>query len=357
MSDVFSGMTDRGHEQVIFCNDRASGLRGIISIHNTALGPALGGCRRWHYGTEAEALDDALRLSQAMTYKAAAADLPMGGAKSVIWKHAANDEPTEALARAMGKYVDRLNGLYIAAEDVGVDTKFIDRMASETAHVMGGETAARGGDPAPYTARGVVNGIKAGLEFSGKAPALEGVTIAIQGLGALGSNIAKIALNEGANVIGAEINDARLQAVKKELPKIQTVGLDQILFVECDVLCPCALGGVVTGDNLGALNCTVLCAGANNVLGDPEPDARALKDRGVIYCPDFVANGGGLIQLAGLWCGFNQAELDRRLANIQHAVLTILKESESLPSAHEGALAYADRRLEAGKPLNEFATA
>ncbi len=357
MSDVFAGMIERGHEQVIFCSDRESGLRGIISIHNTALGPALGGCRRWHYQTEADALYDVLRLSQAMTYKAAAADLPMGGAKSVIWKHDKNDQPTEALARAMGRYVDRLGGLYIAAEDVGVDTQFIDWMAGETQHVMGGETTARGGDPAPYTARGVVNGIKAGLEYSGKAPALEGVTIAIQGLGALGSNIAQIALNEGANVVGAELNQKTLDEVRREMPDVKIVDLEEILFVECDVLCPCALGGVVTADNLGALNCKVLCSGANNVLGDPYADAKALKDRGVIYCPDFVANGGGLIQLAGMWCGFDQPELDRRLANVQNAVLTILRDAESAPSAHDAALAYAGKRLEAGKPLNEFATA
>ena len=357
MSDVFSGMIERGHEQVIFCSDRESGLRGIIAVHNTKLGPALGGCRRWNYASEAHALDDVLRLSQAMTFKAAAADLPMGGAKSIIWKHGKDDAPTEALARAMGRFVDRLKGLYIAAEDVGVDTTFIDWMAGETEHVMGGETVSRGGDPAPYTARGVVNGIKAGLEFSGKAPALEGVTIAIQGLGALGFNIAKIAINEGANVIGAEMNPDRLAHVKKELPALKTMNIDEILFTSCDVLCPCALGGVVTSDNLGALNCKVLCAGANNVLANPFVDARALKDRGVVYCPDFVANGGGLIQLAGMWCGFDQPELDRRVANIQPAVLTILKESASMASAHEGALAYAGKRLEAGKPLNEFATA
>ena len=357
MSEVFAGMRSRGHEQIVFCSDEASGLRGIIAIHNTSLGPALGGCRRWHYESESAALEDVMRLSEAMTYKAAAADLPMGGAKSVIWKHTPEDAPSEALARAMGQYVDRLKGLYIAAEDVGIDTRFIDWMAGETPHVMGGETTARGGDPAPYTARGVVNGIKAGLEHSGKAPALEGVTIAIQGLGALGANVARIAINEGANVLAAEINEKRLAAATTELPKIEVVALEEILRVECDVLCPCALGGVVTSENIGDLNCAVLCPGANNVLGDPSEDAKRLKDRGIIYCPDFVANGGGLIQLAGLWCGFDQPELDRRLANIQNAVGTILKDSENMASAHEAALAYARKRLEAGKPLNEFATA
>ena len=133
--------------------------------------------------------------------------------------------------------------------------------------------------------------------------------------------------------------------------------MDEILTVECDVLSPCALGGAVTAENLGDLNCSILCAGANNVLGDPFVDSKTLKDRGVIYCPDFVANGGGLIQLAGMWCGFDQPELDRRLANIHQAVLTILKDAESMPSAHEAALAYARKRLDAGKPLNEFATA
>ncbi len=232
-------------------------------------------------------------------------------------------------------------------------------MAGETEHVMGGETVSRGGDPAPYTARGVVNGIKAGLEYAGKAPALEGVTIAIQGLGALGYNIAKIALNEGANVIGAEIKPERQAEVAAELPGVKMMSLDgKILFVECDVLCPCALGGTVTAENLGKLKCKVLCAGAEQraqpALRERQGPQRTRRDLLPGLCRQRRRAHSARWHVVRLRSG---PELDRQLANIQNAVLTILNDAKSMPSAHDSALAYAGKRLEAGKPLNHFATA
>jgi leucine dehydrogenase len=345
---VFERIQEMGHENVVFCHDKESGLRAIIAVHDTTLGPALGGTRRWFYENETAALTDVLRLSQAMTWKAAAAELPMGGAKSVILRATKDEPPTEAIARAMGRMVDRLGGLYIAAEDIGVSTQFIDWMAAETEHVMGGEKVSRGGDPAPYTARGVVNGIKAGLQAAGRPGSLEGVRIAIQGLGALGRNVLKIAKNEGADIVGAELNTDRMKAVVDEYG-IETVGLDEILTVECDVLCPCALGSVVHKGNIPNLKCKVLSSGANNVLAEGAADAKALHDRGVVYCPDFVVNGGGLIRLAGLYVGWSEDKINSQIRNIEEVTLAILKQAEKHGDAHTAAIAYAEERIKAGK--------
>ena len=175
---VLEQMSDYGHERVPFHQDPATGLRAIIALHSSALGPSLGGTRRWHYATEADALDDVLRLSQGMTYKSACAGLPMGGAKSVIILPEPGLPTTEAEARAMGRFVDTFVGAYIGAEDVGLDPQFIDWMALETRYVMGGETVSRGGDPSPFTARGVVNGMRAALEHVAGTPSLDGVTVA-----------------------------------------------------------------------------------------------------------------------------------------------------------------------------------
>ncbi|MFG0273746.1 MAG: Glu/Leu/Phe/Val dehydrogenase dimerization domain-containing protein [Phycisphaerales bacterium] len=353
---VFEKIQDMGHENVVFCHDSETGLRAIIAIHDTTLGSALGGTRRWFYENEQAALTDVLRLSQAMTWKAAAADLPMGGAKSVIMRSSKDEQPTEALARAMGRMVDRLNGLYIAAEDVGVNTQFIDWMAQETNHVMGGETVSRGGDPAPYTARGVVNGIKAGLQAAGKPGSLEGVRIAIQGLGALGYNVLKIAKNEGADVVAAEMSTERLEQAAGEF-QFETVRLDEILTVECDVLCPCALGAVVNSDNIPKLNCKVLSSGANNVLANGAEDAKALRERGVIYCPDFVVNGGGLIRLAGLYVGWDEEKINSQIRNIEQVTLAILNQTDKHGDAHTAAIAYAEERIRAGKKSGNLQTA
>ncbi len=346
---VFETMADRGHERVVFCYDKETSLRAIIAIHNTTLGPALGGTRRWAYKTEADALNDVLRLSEAMTYKAAAGDLPMGGAKSVIWMDAANKPSTEQVARAMGRMVDRLGGLYIAAEDVGVNTQFIDWMAQETKYVMGGETTARGGDPAPYTALGVISGMRGGLKHLGRSTSLKGLTIAVQGVGALGFNVCKIAAEEGARVIVYDIAEDRVQLAVNALGAEAAHSDADVLTVQCDILCPCALGGVITANNIPSLNCDILAPGANNVLGDPDEDATALLGAGIVYCPDFVNNGGGLIQLAGLWCGFSDTELDQRIRNIENVIMKILNDAKSSGSAHAAALAYAHQRLDAGQ--------
>ena len=206
---TFGQMMERGHERVCFHHDEETGLRAIIAIHSTRLGSALGGTRRWHYATEEEALFDVLRLSEGMSYKAACANLPMGGAKSVILTPEPNSPRTEAEARAMGRFIDTFSGDYIAAEDVGIDTQFIDWMSTETDHAMGGETVSTGGDPSPFTAKGTFNGMKACLRFQGKDPDFHGLRVAVQGLGHVGMDLCRILHTAGAELTVADINQSR----------------------------------------------------------------------------------------------------------------------------------------------------
>ena len=351
----FGQMIERGHERICFHHDADTGLRAIIAVHSTKLGSALGGTRRWHYATEEEAIFDVLRLSEGMSYKAACANLPMGGAKSVILLPKSGMPATEAEARAMGRFIDTFSGDYIAAEDVGIDTQFVDWMATETNHVMGGEQASSGGDPSPFTAKGTFNGMKACLRHRGDEPTFEGLTVAVQGLGHVGMDLCRILHAAGANLVVADINDAcTCEAV--ELFDAERVTANAILQVPCDILAPCALGAMIGQEQIKRLQTTIICGGANNILVDPERDAAALHAKGVLYAPDFVVNAGGLIWLAGLWLGMGRDELDARNDAIEDTTLEILEESRSLPSTHHAAIAVAQRRFAEG-PTSERETA
>ena len=322
---VFDQIIERGHERVCFHHDPRTGLKAIVAIHNTVLGNALGGTRRWFYETEDDALYDVLRLSQGMTYKSAAAGLPMGGAKSVIMMPKPGAKAAEAEARAMGRFVDTFQGVYIAAEDVGVNTQFVDWMAMETKHVMGGEKVSTGGDPSPHTAQGVVNAMKAALRHLGKPADFKGLTIALQGVGNV--NLDKA------------VRDCGVKAVTE----------DQILTSTCDILSPCALGGVVDGHVANQLKCEILCPGANNVLDDPDEDAVILKGRGILYVPDFIANAGGVIHLAGLYLGYTNQQLAQKVADIEATALQVLADAESASiTTHAAAVKLAERKIAEG---------
>lgn len=343
--NTFEQMTERGHERVCFHYDRQTGLRAIIALHSSALGNALGGTRRWHYGNESEALHDVLRLSEGMTYKCACAGLPMGGGKSVILLPSPGAQPTEAEARAMGRFVDTFNGVYIAAEDVGVDTQFVDWMGMETEHVMGGETVSRGGDPSPYTARGVFSGMKAALAHQNRAVDFSGLKVAVQGIGQVGYYLIELLLQAGANVIATDISDARIHRALA-LGDVTIVDPDEILTTPCDILAPCALGGVIGGTNIQSLNCSVLCGGANNILVDPDEDAVLLKNSDILYPPDFVVNSGGVIELSGLYLGWSRDELDRKHEEIEATTAEILRKGDSMSSTYAAAIAVACQRIE-----------
>jgi len=354
---VFSQMNEQGHERVCFHHDEQTGLRAIIAIHCTTLGNALGGTRRWYYQSEEDGLEDVLRLSSGMTYKAACANLPMGGAKSVILLPKPDTEPTEAEGRAMGRFVDKFHGEYIAAEDVGVTPQFVDWMAMETPHVMGGEKVSKGGDPSPFTARGVVNGMKATLAHLGKPTTFQGVKVAIQGLGHVGYNVARIITADGGTVYGADIHDTSVKKARDELG-VKPVSVDDILTTECDILAPCALGGVIDGNLVPKLQCSVVCGGANNILDDPDEDALALKQAGILYAPDFVVNAGGLIRLAGLYLGMTEQQINDKIDQIEQTTTQILEKGTALPSAHAAAIEIGRQRIAQGgtKPQTAAST-
>ncbi|MDZ4829587.1 MAG: Glu/Leu/Phe/Val dehydrogenase dimerization domain-containing protein [Phycisphaerae bacterium] len=346
--NVLEQMMSYGHERVTFHQDPATGLRAIIAIHSTTLGNALGGTRRWCYASEDDAMFDVLRLSEGMTYKAAASDLQMGGAKSIILMPRPDHQPTEAEARAMGRFVDTLAGKYIAAEDVGVSPQFCDWMALETKHVMGGNTVSHGGDPSPYTALGCFNSMKSCLAFLGKKVDFSNLTVGIQGVGATGYRLAKLLRQEGAAVLVTDVHVPTMKRAVEELGCV-ALGNDRNLFAEkLDIVAPCALGGTLDTKTIDSLKCTIVCGTANNQLKVPDIDGAALKQKGILYAPDFVANAGGLIRLAGLYLGLSEALIDQKIDQIEHTTTAIFTESNSQPSTSAAAVAYAKRKIAAG---------
>ncbi|MCP3904801.1 MAG: Glu/Leu/Phe/Val dehydrogenase, partial [Planctomycetes bacterium] len=279
---TFQQMTERSHEQVSFHRDPATGTRAIIAVHSTVLGPAFGGARRWYYATEADALYDVLRLSEGMTYKAAAANVPMGGGKAVIMLPKRNHPPNEAEARAMGRFVESLGGKYLSAEDVGLTPQYVDWMALETKWVTGGDHSCPGGDPSPHTARGVVNAMLAALAFCSRPADFADVTVAIQGAGNVGSHVARIVTDLGARVIVSDIDRDKAHRLADEYGAT-VVDPGEILTTECDILAPCALGGVIDASIIRKLRCSIICGGANNILDDYDEDGVALQASGIAY--------------------------------------------------------------------------
>ncbi|MBT8485233.1 MAG: Glu/Leu/Phe/Val dehydrogenase [Phycisphaerales bacterium] len=348
--NTFDQMVDRGHEQVSFHQDPDTGLRAIIAVHSTVLGPGFGGARRWYYATEADALYDVLRLSEGMTYKAAAANLPMGGGKAVVLLPKLDYRATEAEARALGRCVQALGGRYISAEDVGLSPQYVDWMAQETTWVTGGIDHCPGGDPSPHTAQGVVNAMRAALTHVGRDADFSGVTVAIQGAGNVGSNIARILTGLGAKVLIADIADVRVKRVVDECGATP-VEHEDILTTPCDILAPCALGGVIDATIIPKLRCPIICGGANNILDDYDEDGVALMASNIVYVPDFIANAGGVIELAGVYLDLSPDDRAQRIAEIETTALQVLRDAESASSTYMAAVSYAKRRIdEAAKP-------
>lgn len=304
---VFTAASFDAHEKVAFAADRASGLRAIIALHDTRLGPAVGGCRMYPYATEAEALDDVLRLSQGMTYKSALAGLPLGGGKSVIIGDPGRHKST-ALWTAMADFIDSLGGRYVAAEDSGTSVADLRLMGQYTQHVSGFEPTEHGGDPSPSTARGVFVGIRTALDHRLGASDFQGVRVAVQGLGHVGFALARMLREAGAEVLAADINVAQLARAESELGVIPVTNQD-ILQMDVDVLAPCALGGVLNADSIATLRAGIVAGAANNQLRC-RTDGALLVDRGILYCPDFLINAGGIIDVH-----YQRTGLDREALN------------------------------------------
>jgi leucine dehydrogenase len=288
-------MTEFGHEQVSMYNDPETGLRGIIAIHDTTLGPSCGGTRMWPYDSEAAALDDALRLSRAMTYKSAAAGLNLGGGKGVIIGDP-RVHKTEALMRSWGRFVDTLGGRYLTTTDVGTTGRDLESVRQETRHVVGLDTTLGGsGDTSIMTGLGIYMGMKACAHDVWGSDSLRGRTVALQGFGKVASHTAEHLLDEDASVIATDINEVALDKARRM--GVRVVGADDIQGIDCDIFAPCALGGVINHETIGGLRCRIVAGGANNQLATPQ-DGEKLHRMGIMYAPDFLINAGGVINAA-----------------------------------------------------------
>ena len=303
------------HEEVAFCHDEESGLKAIIAVHDTTLGPSLGGTRLWNYSSSAEALTDVLRLSRGMTYKSAMAGLPLGGGKAVIIGDAKTIK-SDQLFRAYGRFINSLGGKYITAEDVNIRTSDIDIVAQETQHVAG--TADKAGDPSPHTALGTYLGLKAAAKHRLGSEDLTGVKIAVQGLGAVGYDFAKYCREDGAELIVTDINEEALERAKNELGAT-VVGLDEIYAVDADIYAPCALGATINDETLKQLKCKIIAGSANNQLANPKHD-KMVKDMGILYAPDYVINAGGVIHVCSEAANMSLEETDKRVRDIYNTL-------------------------------------
>ncbi len=322
--DLFAEASRLGHERVLFCSVPEAGLRSIIAIHSTTLGPGLGGLRMWPYASTDEALLDVLRLSRGMTYKAAAAGVHLGGAKAIIIGDPKKDK-SEALFRAFGRAVESLGGHYITAEDVGTDVQDMEWIAAETRWVTG-LPADRGGsgDPSPVTARGVLSGIRAAARHLWGSPELRGRSVAIQGLGSVGGYLAEYLREEGAKTLGCDLDDEVAESVRSD-HDVELVPVDQIYDVEADIFAPCALGATVNSETIPRFRFRVVAGGANNQLAVPERDGAELARRGILYAPDFVINAGGLINVYNEYVGYDRDRAMRMADTIYETTLRVFE--------------------------------
>ena len=283
------------HEQIILCNNKDVGLKAIIAIHNTLLGPALGGTRMWNYKSEDEAMIDVLRLSKGMTYKASAAGLNLGGGKAVIIGDS-KTQKSEGLFRAFGRFVNSLNGRYITAEDVGTTVRDMEYIFNETPWVTGIPKAFGGsGDPSPYTAHGVFMGIQASIKEKFSVTSTKNMRIAVQGLGNVGSNLVEYLAKEGALLTVADIDSEKVKRIC-ETYGAKAASPEDIVSAECDVFAPCAMGAIVNDQSISKIKAKVICGGANNQLAEGR-HGQALRELGILYAPDYVANAGGLMNV------------------------------------------------------------
>ena len=304
------------HEQVVFCNDHATGLRAIVAIHSTALGPALGGTRFYPYASTDEAIVDALNLSRSMSYKAALAGLDLGGGKAVIIGDPTRLK-TEALLRAYGRFVQSLNGRYYTACDVGTYSDDMDHIARECDFVTG-RTVAHGGagDSSVLTAYGVFQGMRAAAEQVWGEPTLAGRTVGVAGVGKVGRHLVRHLIEDGASVVVTDVHAPSVESVRAEYPQVTAVGsTDELVAGDLDVYAPCALGGAISDEVLAVLGAKIVCGAANNQLAHPGIE-KQLEERGILYAPDYCVNSGGLIQVADELEGFSFERAQQRAAGI-----------------------------------------
>lgn len=327
--EIFKYMEKYGYEQLVMCHDRTCGLKAIICIHDTTLGPALGGLRMWPYASEDEAVLDALRLARGMTYKNAAAGLNLGGGKAVIIGNPRTDK-SEELFRAFGRFVDTLGGRYITAEDVGTCVDDMEYIRLETKHVAG--LAGLSGDPSPVTAYGTYMGMKATALVAWGNDSLKGKVVAVQGLGHVGYALCRHLAEEGARLIVTDLDPEAVDRVVREF-KATAVAPEEIYGVECDIYSPNALGGTINDQTIPQFKCKVIVGAANNQLKE-ERHGDILREKGIFYAPDYIVNAGGVINIAEEVRGYNRERALKKAADIYDRVLKVFKiaEEQNIPT-------------------------
>ena len=346
MTKIFEKISDKNHEQVVYCNDPSSGLKAIIAVHNTVLGPALGGCRMYPYKSEEDALVDVLRLSRGMTYKASISNLNLGGGKAVIIGDP-NSDKSEVLLRSFGKFVQSLGGKYITAEDVGMTVHDMEFIRMETDHVTGIQRAMGGsGDPSILTALGVFVGMKAALKKRLNIQSLNGLKIGVQGFGKVGYYLCSHLNNEGAEIYGHDINDESLERVKNEFDVIP-VSENELMSMNLDVFSPCAMGAIINPKTIESLKCSVIAGAANNQLEKEDRDSKLLQKKEIMYVPDYVINAGGLMNVANELKGYNKEKAKYQVEGIYYILMKIFDYAASNNiSTLEAANLLAERRIQ-----------
>ena len=317
------------HEQVVFCNDRATGLRAIIAIHSTALGPALGGTRFYPYASTDDAIIDVLNLSRGMSYKNALAGLDLGGGKAVIIGDPA-ELTTEALLRAYGRFVQSLDGRYVTAGDVGTFSEDMDDIARECDFVTG-RTVAHGGagDSSVLTAFGTFQGMRAAAEQAWGEPTLAGRTVGVAGVGKVGRHLVRHLIEDGATVVVTDVHAPSVEAIREQFPQVTAVPTTaELVASDIDVYAPCAMGGAISDDVLDVLRATIICGAANNQLAHPGVE-KAIEERGVLYAPDYCVNSGGVIQVADELEGFSFERAQQRASGIFETTRTVFENAKA----------------------------
>ena len=342
---VFGQLSFDNHEQIVFCNDKDTGLKAIIGIHNTVLGPALGGTRMWKYANEWEALNDVLRLSRGMTYKSAISGLNLGGGKAVIIGDSKIDK-TPAMITKFGAFVNSLSGKYITAEDVGTTTEDMDRINDVTKFVTGiSESRGGSGNPSPVTAYGVYMGMKAAAKHQFGSDKLEGKKVLVQGIGHVGETLVMHLVKEGALVQITDIHNEKVEAASKKYGA-QIFKGDDVYSADVDIYAPCALGATINDDTIHKLKAKVIAGAANNQLANEKIHGQILKDKGITYAPDFLINAGGIINVYAEIVGYDKAEALRRTENIYNTTLEIFSFAEAKGiTPYQAAFSIAENRI------------
>ncbi len=344
MDPVFGQASFDNHEQVVFCNDKDTGLKAIIGIHNTVLGPSLGGTRMWNYSNEWEALNDVLRLSRGMTYKSAITGLNLGGGKAVIIGDAKTQKSPE-LIKKFGEFVHSLSGRYITAEDVGTTTADMDMIRDITPFVTGiSESRGGSGNPSPVTAYGVYMGMKAAAKYKFGSESLTGRKILVQGIGHVGETLVDYLAKEGAEVYITDINDERLREVSHTYgAKIYT---DDLYSADVDIYAPCALGATIDDKTIERLKAKVIAGAANNQLANELVHGRLLQEKGIAYAPDFLINAGGIINVYAELVHYDRSEIMRKTENIYNTTLEIFSYADAHQiTTQQAAMMVAENRI------------